>query len=183
MKVYIASWYASRDDMRKHRDQLQALNIEVTSRWLEEDSKLTSTTEESDAAFLRQTAVVDIYDIMRANVLILNTPTEEDLKIDMPISNWARGGRHFETGLHYALMLLAKGSSLTFHGVNWREVIIVGRCENVFHQLNNNDIGWPTESGHRIPCMIHVPTWDEAINKLKTWKEYDHNSANTPVNN
>ena len=112
MKVYIASWFASKDDMNIRANQLRTHGIEVTSTWLDELLPGTVQIHEVPDDYLSDTAKIDLRDVLSANVVVLNVPSKEDLEtIDIPISSWARGGRHFEAGFRsmqrcYSLSIL-----------------------------------------------------------------------------
>ena len=106
MKVYLASWFASLPVIKQRAEDLRANGIQVTSRWLEEKVKPTVQIKDVEDDYLRETAMVDIHDILIADTLVLNVPSADDLKTaNIPLSSWARGGRHFEAGFHYATMM------------------------------------------------------------------------------
>lgn len=106
--------------MRVKRAELQALGIQVTSRWLDEKASPTSGITEHAPSYLESTAKIDIADIEISDAVILFTPSDEDLDSVVVTRSWARGGRHFETGYAYLL---------------GREIIVCGPRENIFHYL------------------------------------------------
>lgn len=157
MKVYLASWYASREDMKKRAEELRANGIEVTSRWLEETTNPTSQIVDMGDGFLRDTARIDIEDILLANVLVLNTPSEIDFKeTDIILSTWARGGRHFEAGFQYATMLFFQEIKQRLPYDTPRMLILVGHKENVFHYLDD------VKTLFNLPQIHTFKTWEEA---------------------
>lgn len=110
MKIYIASQYARRDEMRIVRDKLQACGHIVTSRWLDENEPLNAQMGEQSSDWYRQTQAVDLNDIFDATAVLFFA---EDPRLGIP-----RGGRHVEFGF-------ALG-----HG---RPVHVIGPRENIFH--------------------------------------------------
>ena len=135
IKVYLAAWFIRKDEMCAKRDELSALGIEVTSRWLDGEPAGTITLPEAQKQLgdlvLMDIAETDISDIVRADITILFT---ED-----PLVGTPRGGRHFESGFAYCLTLGVGGSEY--------ELITVGPRENVFHYM---------------PEIKNFPTWGEA---------------------
>ncbi len=113
LKVYLAARYSRRDEMREHRKVLQAIGLQVTSRWLDEKSDTNGDMGEETDEFYIETAIKDLADIERADAFILFS--------ENPLEGFKRGGRHFESG--YAFK--AK-----------KVIYVVGECkENVFHYL------------------------------------------------
>lgn len=156
MKVYLASWFASKDDMSVRAEQLRASGIEVTSRWLQETVKPTTQIKDVADNYLRETAQIDIEDILAADTVVLNVPSAEDLKReDMPISSWARGGRHFEAGFQYATMYFFHSMPAYVRTLGSRRLILVGHKENVFHYLDG-------VLGNGFPTIETFSTWEEA---------------------
>ena len=165
-KVYIASWFASKDEMKKKAEELRANGIEVTSRWLEEKVAGTVQIKDVEDDYLRETAQFDIEDILQANVVVLNVPSAEDLKKpDVPISSWARGGRHFEAGFQYATMLFYWCLPDLIRDRGNRYLILVGHKENVFHFLDSIEKNKYADS-IRLPVIHTYETWDAAQKAL-----------------
>jgi hypothetical protein len=163
MKVYLASWFASKDEMNVRADELRASGLEVTSRWLEERVKPTVTIAEVADEYLRETAQIDIEDILLANYLVLNVPSEADLKtVNIPISSWARGGRHFEAGFQYATMLFHAYLPQVVKKIGARGMILVGHRENVFHYLDGVNKALSVMGGFSLPEIPVFETWEEA---------------------
>lgn len=172
MKVYLASWFASKDNMKTRAHDLRAAGIEVTSRWLEEKISGNTQIQDVEDDYLRETAQVDIHDILLADTLVLNVPSADELKtLDMPTASWARGGRHFEAGFQYATMVFWSylPQSITMRGQ--RRLILVGHKENVFHYLDNIDLNGLAYN-FPLPSILTFSTWEEA-------KEYLINIAST----
>jgi len=162
MKVYLASWFASLHEIQTRANELRAQGIEVTSRWLEEKVAPTTAITDVSAEYLRDTAMVDIHDILLADTLVLNTPSPEDLKrTDMSISTWARGGRHFEAGFQYATMVFFNLLPKRIQDRGPRRLVLVGHRENVFHYLDIAGLNGFADS-LSLPAIPCYPTWDEA---------------------
>lgn len=153
MKVYLASWFASKTKMRDKAEELRGLGIEVTSRWLKEKIGGQTQVAEVSDSYLRTTAIVDIEDILKADVVVLMSPSKKDLK-KVPKPSWSRGGRVFESGLQYGLMLAAFLSSGSTH----RRLIICGPKENVFHWLDTEQTDFPN--------IEHVSSWKSLVRYL-----------------
>lgn len=165
MRVYLASWFNSKDSMSTRATELRAAGIEVTSRWLEETVSSNVQIKDVSEAYLRETAQVDIEDILLANVVVLNIPSAEDLKSpDMPIASWARGGRHFEAGFHYATMMFRDYLPNKIKLRGYRKLVLVGHKENVFHYLDglNNLYADNVE----LPEISVFNTWEKAKDHL-----------------
>lgn len=127
MKVYLASWFSSKDDVSAKAKELKEAGITVTSRWLREKVKGSGQMSEVTPEYLRETAVIDIEDIERASYTVLFTVDPESGPCHR------RGGRHFESGYAYALV---KFWPLLWNDVPGpRELLICGPKENVFHYL------------------------------------------------
>lgn len=166
MKVYLASWFASINETKKKADELRAVGIEVTSRWLEETIKPTTQIQDVELDYLRETAKVDLHDILIADTVVLNVPSFEELKDPtIPLSAWARGGRHFEAGFQYATMVFFYNLPSHIFDKGTRRLILVGRRENVFHYLDSL-----SRNGRAFDMMLpEIPcfdTWEEAKNYL-----------------
>jgi hypothetical protein len=163
MKVYIASCFADKDRVAARCKELNAIGIETTSRWALEgvphNCKITDPTGE----YLVETAVADIHDIVIADKLVLTVPTPAEC-MNLTPHQMSRGGRHFESGLMYGL-LLSEWSRMVENGTDVflkmcpsadrKELIVMGEKENVFHFLNG------TGSALRLPTVTVLPNWDE----------------------
>lgn len=115
MRVYLAGAWSRREEIRVLRDELNALGIAVTSRWLDEHPAPTNGKEK----FLRETALYDLADIRDSDVLVR---VSDDLSAPYVASHLATGARMVEMG--YAL-----GRGIP--------VVVVGGVQNVFDRLPN----------------------------------------------
>lgn len=150
MKVYIASMFADKDRVLSRGKELEALGIECTSRWASETAPHNVTLKDCTEEYLRETAVADIQDILRADAVVLTVP-EDKLLVDATVASSSRGGRHFESGLVYGLAL----SQALDGGRPTRELIILGKKENVFHYLDGVGVT------SIFPTIKVIPTWEE----------------------
>lgn len=158
MKVYLASWYASREEMSQRAEELRAEGIGVTSRWLEETVKTDAQLGSVDLQFKIETARIDIEDILLASVLVLNTPSYKDLvSSTISLATWARGGRHFESGFQYATAMFAAYLPAPLN--RSRKLIVIGREENIFHYLSVPSL---KAMGLDLPTILICPTWEDA---------------------
>lgn len=113
MKVYLAAPYQWKDRIIERATELRSLEIEVTSSWLEEPHKPSTTLSELTDEQHAQYALRDLQDINEADILILFAVPSTDTPIP-------RAGRHVEFG--YALAAR-------------KSVWLVGNKENIFHYL------------------------------------------------
>ena len=138
MKVYLAGGYSTKDQLKKHAEELAAANIQCTSSWLNEPYKADATlsTIPTDAERIKY-AMNDLIDINAADVVVLFT-------ID-PTTPFVRGGRHFEAGYAFALMVTGYlGGS--------PKLVVCGPRENIFYYL---------------PQVTVIPTWEVTLQYLK----------------
>ena len=119
MKIYLAARYSRHPEMRRYREDLEALGHTVTSRWINGDHQMAEATmfTNGDEEQARRFAQEDWDDLFKADCVISFTET--------PRSTNGRGGRHVEFGI-------ALGCGL--------DVIVVGPRENVFHYLKGVDV-------------------------------------------
>ena len=150
MKVYIASMFSDKDRVKQRAECLAALGIVCTSRWAWEAVPHNVAMKDCKDEYLRETAAIDLDDILSADKLILTVP-EPSLLVDATVAASSRGGRHFESGFFYGLMLSTRTK---------RELIILGKPENVFHMLDG--IG----AASRYPTIKNFGTWEEVIKYL-----------------
>jgi hypothetical protein len=150
MRVYIASMFSDKDRVKVRGAELEALGIQCTSRWASETVPHQVTIKDLPTAYHEETAVADIQDILIADKMVLTVP-EAQLLVDAPVASSSRGGRHFESGLFYGLILaqMLDGGRLT------KELIVMGRRENVFHYLNGEGLT------ANLPAIRVIPTWEE----------------------
>ena len=114
MKIYLASQYRTKTQIKGYTRQLQDLGFTVTSTWVNEPHKPTLELPDLSPGDLRRLASRDLQEIRACDLLVLFTVS--------PLKATKRGGRHTEFG--YAL------------GLNKR-MVICGPCENIFHYLPN----------------------------------------------
>src|SRR6266576_1102637 len=96
MKAYLAAAWSRQAEVRQYAYILRAEGIEVTSRWLDEREALDPRDRERHR---RETALIDIQDVRRADVLVRFT---DDLSQPTVPSGLATGARMFEMGLAWA---------------------------------------------------------------------------------
>lgn len=155
MRVYLASMFSDKDRVLERGNELAALGIESTSRWASETVPHTATIQSLPKEYHEETAVADIQDILKADKMVLTVP-EAQLLVDAPVASSSRGGRHFESGLFYGLILaqMLDGARPT------RELIVMGRRENVFHYLSGEGIA------SNLPAIRVFATWEEVKSYL-----------------
>ena len=123
IRVYLAARYSRREELCRYADDLRALGIEVTSRWLAGNHQIDDAglSVEAKSAERTRFATEDYADVMAADWCISFTET--------PRSSNSRGGRHVEFGA-----ALASGL----------RVVVIGPRENVFHCLPDVEVypGW-----------------------------------------
>ena len=112
MKVYLASRYSRRPEMKSIAKVLEYNGIAVTSRWLDETISPKSQLSDVTPAFCLETALTDLEDIRQADTMVFFS---ED-----PLVGTPRGGRHVEFG--YAL-------------ARRKRIVVIGGSENIFHFL------------------------------------------------
>lgn len=152
MKVYIASMFSDKDRVLARGNELADLGIECTSRWAAEAVPHNTTLKDCTEEYLRETAVADVEDILRADAVVLTVPDAEML-VNATMAAASRGGRTFESGLTYGL-ILARVLYGQF-GAPDRELIILGKKENVFHYLDGVGVT------AKYPRITVLPTWEE----------------------
>jgi hypothetical protein len=138
-RVYLAARYGRREELLAHAVELAEDGHTVTSRWLLGSQQWDAPTLAAAIALeeRRETppeaarfAIEDWADLRTSEVLILFA--------EPPGANaGARGGRHVEFGMAYAL---------------GKRCLVVGGRENVFHLL---------------PGVEHYPTWERARRRLR----------------
>jgi len=113
MKVYLASRYDRREEMKEHRKVLESHGITVTSTWLDEKGSPTSDLGDESEVFYIEHAVKDLVDLEAADAIVFFS--------ENPLEGFKRGARHVEFG--YALRADKK-------------MYVVGKYkENIFHYL------------------------------------------------
>lgn len=157
MKVYIASFFADKDRVKQRGAELEEIGIGFTSRWVEERAAANSTINDFEHDYFRETAILDLDDIVAADKLILTVPTDKQMA-DMPIRSLTRGGRHFEAGFMYGLIYAARKQ---FGSHSPKEVILLGSRENVFHFLDGLGVT------RLYPAIKQFETWEEVKTALQ----------------
>src|ERR1700687_81464 len=118
--LYTAGPFAWKSKLSGYADELRPGGIQVNARWLCEKVSVLAKNADIPYDYARKTAVLDVEDILASEALLLFTVGEEDFP-SFSIDALARGGRHFEAGLAYAL---------------GKKVVLCGPFnENVFHSL------------------------------------------------
>lgn len=107
--VYFAARYTRIEELNRYRAELEALGIEVTSRWLAAPQR-SSAVDYSEEEW-RSLARIDQEDVLCCDALVCFSEAPGE---------GGNGGRHAELG-----MALALG----------KQVIVVGRREHIFHRL------------------------------------------------
>jgi len=170
MRVYIASNFADKDRVKERSEELKALGIECTSRWASESAPHNCKITDKPAPYMRETAVLDVEDILASDVVVLTVPTSEQL-MNLTPHQMSRGGRTFESGIQYGLMLAAqfigyglrrdteRVSNVAFVS-SPRQLIVMGTKENVFHFLDG------TEEAASYPSVVNLQTWEEVKSYL-----------------
>jgi len=152
LKVYIASNFADKDRVKARGEELAAIGIECTSRWALETAPHNCKITDVTSDYIRETAVYDIEDILASDVVVLTVPTPEQL-MNLTPHQMSRGGRTFESGLQYGLMLSGGHSTR-------RMLIVMGPKENVFHFLDG------TDEAKYYPVVLNLQTWEEVKSYL-----------------
>lgn len=111
-RIYLASRFARRDEMRTIAWELESCGFEVTSRWLESPAALTSSDLEPEGVGA-DLASMDLEDLRRSDVCLAFTEASDHPRP-------GRGGRHTELGIAIGLGL---------------GIMLIGPREHVFHAL------------------------------------------------
>jgi hypothetical protein len=167
LTVYIASMFSDKDRVKQRAEELALLGIACSSRWADEKVPHNVTLQQCTDEYLRETAVADLEDILRADKVVLTVP-EDKMLIDATVAASSRGGRHFESGFVYGL---AVAQSLDF-GKPTRELIILGKKENVFHYLDGAGVT------SVYPAVKLFGTWDEVKKYLSEERDVHDGCAN-----
>jgi hypothetical protein len=159
-RVYLASWFETKEARHKERQDLADAGIGCTSRWLDEKpfdpenpryAEKDATGNSGFTKFLEDTAEMDIADVIDCDVLVLFTTDKNET------DRAHTGGRHFEAGFKYAMFYfsLCLRELRAPYFVKETRVITVGPRENVFHFMRS---------------IQNFPTWPEALEWLKKTK-------------
>lgn len=145
MKVYLAGRYARQAELCDYREELRAVGIEVTSRWLDgpeqrrlndgyrlglREERLVERLEGDEGVELAgMCAVADVVDVHDCDVMVSFTGGDP-----------GSGGRHVEWGI----------------AVAWeKELMIVGPREHVFHCTSD---------------VLVFDDWEECRHHLTRWQ-------------
>jgi hypothetical protein len=148
-RVHLAARYGRRQELLGYAGELAADGHTVTSRWLLGNQPWDAATAAPDdrAGTLHDAArlaVEDWADLRTAEVVILFTEAPGSLV-------GARGGRHVEFGMAYAL---------------GKRCLVVGGRENAFHLL---------------PGVEHQPSWERTRRRLRWERAPEAAVAGAPV--
>jgi hypothetical protein len=168
MRVYIASMFSDKDRVVLRAQDLADLGIDCTSRWADESVPHNCTMPDCKDEYHRETAGIDLDDILSSDKVVLTVP-EPQLLVDAPVATCSRGGRHFESGFVYGLIV----SQALDGGKPTRELIVLGKPENVFHLLDG--VG----AASRYPTIRNFATWDEVKQYLLEEKNVIERNAYT----
>jgi hypothetical protein len=161
MKVYIASNFADKDRVKARGEELAAIGIECTSRWALETAPHNCKITDKPAQYMRETAVYDIEDILASDVVVLTVPTPEQI-MNLTPHQMSRGGRTFESGMQYGLMVAAQFTGFQLKCFPTpRQLIVMGPKENVFHFLDG-----ASDGAENLPIVVNLQTWEEVKSYL-----------------
>lgn len=159
MIAYIASMFSDKDRVVNFGKELEALGIKCTSRWAYETVPHNAEMRDVPDEYHRETAAADLTDILTSNVLIEIVPSAEMLT-NSTVTAASRGGRHFEMGLFYGMMLKEQAE----FGHTTKKLLVLGKKENIFHHLNG--AGLTAE----FPVIKHFDTWEQLKQHLSEEK-------------
>jgi hypothetical protein len=113
--VYLAAAFWRKEEMKALSLLIKELGVQVTSRWLDEESLPKG--ETAKARFLRDTAQMDADDVKAADTLIRFS---DDLSMPTIPSSWGTGSRLEECGMAHA----------------WsKQIVIVGGTQSLFDRF------------------------------------------------
>lgn len=132
-RIYLAGPSAWHPRLRMYANELRAMGMTVTSRWLDEDpSVLNGEIDRLSDKYCADVAFRDVQDIAACNIFVLFTPTEDELdNPEISKKSWARGSRHYELGISSGLRLLNAALSGMIN--TYPFIIVCGPRENIFH--------------------------------------------------
>lgn len=112
--IYIASRYGRKQEAAALAEQIRALGIEVSSRWLSPDELPTN-----DVVELRRRAEQDFADVRRASILVRMS---DPMDTEFSPTSWLSASRMEESGYAEALGI---------------QVIVLGGHQSVFDHLSS----------------------------------------------
>lgn len=129
-RVYLASRFARREELRAIAKELENEGFVVTSRWLDSPTSLAGSDLDPGGRGA-ELALMDLEDLRRSDICVAFT---EEAEHPRP----GRGGRHTELGIAIALGI---------------EVVLVGPREHVFHTLPiiRQFSDWPSACRALVP--------------------------------
>ena len=130
LKIYIASFFDTRERIRPFADRLWGMGHEVVSTWLNEVAKPPFMSRD---AFWRKLAVKDVVEVGSADLIITDT---------MDVT--PRGGREFESGFAFA----------SYQHKLW---YVVGPVRNIFHTLADQRFDTWEEALSSLPKLPNKP--------------------------
>lgn len=132
MKVYVASHFDEKELSKKLREQLVAAGHVCTSNWLDEEPM----TDPSDHEVRQKVAIMDVRDVISADVLLLRNPKESQRR--------GTGGRRVEFGIAVAydmpILILGDASECVFDDLP--NVTICPTMEGVLAKLRDLEVEW-----------------------------------------
>lgn len=178
-RVYLSGMFSQKELIKQRSEELVELGVEVTSTWVGEAAAPASQVSEFPDHYLRHTAIIDIHDMLNADKLVLFTPTDEELET-VARRSLSRGGRNFEAGFFYALVMFAQ--YLPLQVPFKREVIVCGQREGIFHWLFDMAEGADSVRGVLLPSIRHFNTWDEVKLYLSGGKQVEASQKTKTAN-
>jgi hypothetical protein len=114
VKIYIASRYGRKEEMKVVAAKLNAAGHKVASFWIYEIHPTDVTMDQVNDAELRETAMADYIELGAADAMLFFA---EDPLVVPP-----RGGRHVEFGIAIGM---------------GKDIYVIGPKENIFHHFRN----------------------------------------------
>jgi hypothetical protein len=147
--------FSDKDRIVRFGKELEAVGIECTSRWAYETVPHNSEMKDVPDEYHRETARVDLIDVLTSNVFVEIVPSS-DMLVASTVASASRGGRHFEMGLFYGNMLSETGN----YGYTNRELLVIGKKENIFHHLDGTGVT------SDFPAIKHFAAWENVYEYL-----------------
>jgi hypothetical protein len=117
MRIYLASRYSRKLEMREYAKQAEQCGIRVGTDWLQEPEHPDSNLSDLNVETLAKYAQKDWWDIGACDVFVFFA--------ENPLIGTPRGGRHTEFGIALSL---------------GKKIVVIGEPENIFHYLPGIDI-------------------------------------------
>jgi hypothetical protein len=146
-RVYLAGRFSRRDELNRYAARLRDWGYVVDAHWLVEEHEWYGENDDKALAKARGFALDDLVDVTRADIVLVFTESPQP-------GGRNRGGRHVEYGI-----ALGQG----------KDIIVVGRPENVFHNLHGS-VGIPDGTIHGTTARVtHALFWEEVPYRLAEW--------------